>query len=108
MLEGLILAQAEFLRDRALLITLLFLSAAVLAVSLIRIETIYLSRHMIHFSLAWTAGAIVHLRLRTASKESSLFRRVNAVLAVLCAVAGGISFFLALRQDIWWGIGTGP
>lgn len=106
-LEAILFAQAELLRGRALQKTVFFLSAAVLSVSLFRIETIYLSRHLIHFSLAWAAGGILHFRLRRTLPDSLLFSRINAILIWLCAVSAAISFILALHQGIWWGIGPG-
>ena len=106
-LEAAIFAQMELLRSRALQKTVFFLSAAVLSISLLRIETIYLSRHLIHFSFAWAAGGILHFRLRRALLDSLFFKRINAILILLCAVSAALSCILALHQGIWWGIGPG-
>ncbi len=106
-METALLVQANTLNSRRLLKTLFFLSIAVLVVSLFRIETIYLSRHLIQFSLAWAVGGIVHLKLRKALCDSLPFRRINIILALLCALTALISALLAIRLGVWWGIGPG-
>lgn len=107
LLEGLVLIQAALVRNQRSLKALAVISAAILSVSLLRIETIYLSRHLIHFSLAWAVGGIAHLKLRTVLRDSRFFRQANTILALVSAFIAVTSCLLALRQGIWWGIGPG-
>jgi len=99
--EVVLLAQVFLLKPPYLPVrTLASLSLLVLGVAIARLETIYLSHHLMQFSLAFIAGIFLHLRLYSGRKNS--WRRFNGGLAVFCAVVAVTSAVIALRYGIWW------
>jgi hypothetical protein len=104
---GLIFAQGFLLRGRYMPATIACISFLLLGISLARLETIYLSHHLVHFSLAWAFAFGLHLRLGIRSGAGA-FRNLNLLWAGLCGISAIASFFVAFRQGIWWGIGPDP
>jgi len=100
--EGLLLLKV-FLLDRRLPVrTLTVLSLLVLGISVARMETIYLSHHLIHLSMAWALGAAIHRRL--AATRSSPWRAFNAPFAVVAAIWMMVTGVVAVTSEIWWGM----
>ncbi len=104
--EGLLLLQALALKGKGARETVAGISLLILGISLARLETIYLSRHLFHFSLAWALAFLLHCKLGMGSQRGA-FRNVNLLWGGLCAIAAIVSLYLALRQGIWWGLGPG-
>ena len=83
--------------------TLGFLSLVVLGISVARLETIFLSHHLIHLALTWTIGAFLHRRLATL--RAAPCRTFNGSFAVLAALWAGLTLVVAVSSGVWWGIG---
>ena len=78
------------------------LSLLVLGVAAARLETIYLSHHLLQFSLSYLAGSAIHFSLYLDRKNP--WMRINRGLAIFCAVASIVSVVIAWRHGIWWGL----
>jgi len=101
--EVVLLAQVFLFKPPFLAVrTLTGLSLLVLGVAVARLETIYLSHHLMQFSLAFIAGAPLHLRLYAGRKNP--MRRFNGGMAILCAVVALVSAAIAWQYGIWWGL----
>lgn len=85
--------------------TLGFLSLVVLGISVARLETMFLSHHLIHLALAWAIGAFLHRRL--AALRTAPWRTFNGSFAVLAALWAGLTLVVAVSSGVWWGIGGG-
>ncbi len=81
-------------------------SVLLLGVSVARLETITLSHHLIHFSMAFGLGAVLH-RILSRWPSSELWQRANRSWTGLFLAVALVSAFLAWRQGIWWGIRDG-
>jgi hypothetical protein len=103
--EFLLLAQA-WLLPRPPAVALTGLSLLVLGVAAARLETIWLSHHLIHFSMAYALAAPLHGML-AARVESPAWRAMQRRYAWgFLAVAAAAAAF-AWRQGIWWGLRDG-
>lgn len=103
--EAALLGQVVVLGRRAPARVFLVLSLLVLGVSVARMETIFLSHHLIHMSMAWGLAAALHRRLSLVSGAAA--GKVNSSLAVLAAAWAVITLTAALLHGIWWGISDG-
>ena len=103
--EAVLLAQVFLFRPPFLAVrTLTGLSLLVLGVAVARLETVYLSHHLMQFSLAFIAGIPLHLRLYAGRKNP--IRHINGGLAILCAVVALVSAAIAWHYGIWWNLIT--
>jgi len=76
------------------------LSLLVLGVAIARLETIHLSHHLMHFSLAFIAGLTLHYRL--GAGRNNPLKRFNRGVAAICAAVAVVSAIIAVRYGIWW------
>jgi hypothetical protein len=102
---ALLLAQAFLLSGPLVVRPLAGISLHLLGIAIIRIETIWLAHHLVHFAVAFAGGAILHAVL--SRRPGAPWRRFNLMFAILCAVTGLVSAVASVRQGIWWGLGGG-
>jgi hypothetical protein len=101
--EALVLAQAVLIRRAWAVKALTGLSCLVLLLTGARIETIYLSHHLLQAAITWGLGSAVHLAL--SSRADSPWRHFNFRLGRSAPLVAGIAAILAVKQGVWWGIG---
>lgn len=81
-------------------------SLLLLGVAVARLETIWLSHHLIHFALAFGLGAMLHAIL-SRWPSSLLWRLANRRWAALFSAVAVVAAWFAWRHGIWWGIHDG-
>lgn len=81
-------------------------SLLLLGVAVARLETIWLSHHLIHFALAFALCGVLH-RILAGWPSSANWQRANRSWAGLFLAVAAVAAFLAWRQGIWWGIRDG-
>jgi hypothetical protein len=98
--EALLLVQALLIRRAWAVKVLTGLSCLVLLLTVARIETIYLSHHLIHAALAWGLGTGVHFAL--SARPDSSWRYFNYRLGRSAPLIAGMALVMAVRQGVWW------
>ena len=97
------LVQVFLLSPRQIPVRVLtLLSLLILGVAIARLETIYLSHHLMQFSMPFFAGLTLHYRLGAGRKNP--WKHFNRGVAAICALVAFISAVIAIRYGIWWGL----
>lgn len=102
--EGALLAQVLATGGRGW--ALAACSLLLLAITVARRETIWLSHHLIHFALTFALAAPLHARVAVTALPGS-WRTSNRWWAAGFGLVAILAAALAVRQGIWWGIRDG-
>lgn len=106
MMAALILAQTFGFRRTGPVAGFVAADVVLLGTAAARLETIWLSHHLVHFALAYGIAAVTHVRLARWDAGPGWAQANRGWARTLAAVAVGAAY-LAWRNGIWWGLRDG-